>query len=94
MGDRASTEAFADLLKADGHTYAVFRAGVSGRAMRFTSLHETEEQAEAEAVRLLALSVADGVAGRVRIFTVLRVRTSFIHDGTAFLKVDRPGVGR
>lgn len=81
-------EAFKELLKPAGNRYAVFRCGETGKAMRFTVMHKTEEIACAEAVRLLADSVAQ-FPDRKHIFTVLELRKGFSYDNGKFSEIDR-----
>lgn len=71
------------ITKSDGYRYGVMR--LSGSSMKFKAIHETFEDAEKQAISLLANSVQGGDVNPV--FSIVRVEKSFTFDGSEFKEV-------
>lgn len=69
--------------KPNGYRYGVMR--LSGSSMKFKAIHETIEQAEEQAIALLAESLQNGDVNPV--FSVVRVEKSYTFDGVEFKEV-------
>ena len=72
----------------DVSKFAVFRLSKSGRSARFTLIRDTIEDAEAEAIRLLAECVAK-YPDTESIFYVLELKVAFGFDGKNLYKVEK-----
>lgn len=67
----------------NGFRYAVIRS--SGSSMKFNAIHETFEQAEKQAIELLAKAVQENIDNPL--FSVIKIEKSFLFDGKEFKEV-------
>ena len=67
----------------NGFRYGVIRS--SGSSMKFNAIHETFEQAEAQAISLLAQSVQNN--DHNPLFSIVKIEKSFLFDGKEFKEV-------
>lgn len=66
-----------EILKEDGYRYAVFRHSFSGRKMSFAVAYKTKQEAEDQAVKLLAdqLTRSDKTA-----FSVVKIEKTYLFN--------------
>ena len=68
-----------EMLKPNGYRYAVFKQSINGHKMVFVVAHETQEQAEEQAIKLLTeqATIKDQAA-----YSVIEIKKTFVFDGT------------
>lgn len=66
-----------EILKEDGYRYAVFRHSFNGKKMSFAVAYKTKQEAEDQAVKLLADQLSRSEKGA---FSVVKIEKTFIFD--------------